>query len=103
MMRRELAGPTGADGHAHEGDGGGICLAAEQVLDDLLALARRQVRVGEGGAELVGALEGPGEAEQLVADAGDVALGPGDVEHRSGVGGGAVVRHGQVRFRSLGS
>ena len=64
----------------------GMGVPAEQVLDDLLAPGRRQVRVGQRVAQLVAALEGAGEAEQLVLDDPEAALGPGDVEHGLGVG-----------------
>ena len=43
------------------------------------ALGRDQL-VGEGVAQLVGALEAAGEAEQLVLDLVEVALGLGDLE-----------------------
>ena len=39
-----------------------------------------------GVAQLVVALEGPGEAEQLVLDLVEVALGAGRLEQRLGVG-----------------
>ena len=85
--RRELAGPAGADRHAHEGDGG-------RARPCPRGGPRRSAGGGSAGrwgsvralAQLVAALEGTGEAEQLVADPGRVALGPGDVEHRPGVG-----------------
>ena len=42
-------------------------LAPEEVLDDLLPTVRRQVRVGQGVPQLVVALDGPGDPEELVA------------------------------------
>ena len=65
--RRQVAGATGADHHRHERGGDRVGLAAEEVLDDLLAAAHRQLLVGERGAQLVVGLEHAGEAEQLVA------------------------------------
>src|SRR6266508_958048 len=66
--RRQVAAATGADGHRNEGDGGGVGLRAEEVLDDLLAPAHRDAGIGERVAQLVVRLEGPGEPEQLVLD-----------------------------------
>ena len=53
-----------------------MALPAEEVLDDLLT-RRSTGRCGslEGLAQLVVALEDPGEPEQLVLDLVDVALG----------------------------
>ena len=45
-----------------------------------------QLRVGEREAQLVGALERPGEAEEVVLDRRELALGARDLEHRLGVG-----------------
>ena len=60
--RRQVAGATGADHHRHERGGDGVGLAAEEVLDDLLAPAHREVRVGERGAQLVVGLEQRGRS-----------------------------------------
>ena len=76
VARRGRCRPPSTRAPTVVGDG----LAAEQVLDDLLAAARRDVRVGERGAQLVVALEDPGEAEQLVLDLVERALGRGDRE-----------------------
>ena len=67
-------------------------LAAEQVVRRRPSCARR----GAGGsvralAELGRRLEGAGDPEQLVADALELALGPGDLEDRCGVAVDAVV------------
>ncbi len=70
------------DHHRHERHGDRVGLAAEQVLDDLLALAHGERGVGQRGAQLVVGLEGPGEAEELVLHLGQVALGAGDGEQR---------------------
>ena len=83
--RRQLAGPAGADHQRDEGDGDVGGLAAEEVLDDLLAARRRQVGVGQRLAQLVVALEDPGEAEQLVGDLAEMALIGGNGEQRLGV------------------
>ena len=60
-------------------------LAAEQVLDDRLALGGRDLLVGERVAQLVAALVAAGEAEQLVLDLVERALGAGDLEQSPGV------------------
>ena len=79
--RRQVAGAAGADHHRHERRGDRVGLAAEEVLDDLLAPAHRELLVGERGAQLVVALEDAGEAEELVArPRASVALGAGDRE-----------------------
>ena len=46
--------------------------------------------VGQRAAQLVVGLEGPGEAEQLVLDLVERALGLGDLEQRRGVAVDAV-------------
>ena len=90
---RQLAGPTRADHHRHQGRGGRRRLAAQQVLHDLLAPAGRDARVGERVAQLVVPLKGLREAEQLVFDLTEGALGPGHPEEGLGVGERAVVCH----------
>ena len=67
-------------------------LAAEQVLDDRLALLGRQLLVGEGGAQRVARLVRAGEAEQLVLDLVEGALGAGDLEQGPCVAVDAVRR-----------
>ena len=61
-------------------------LPAEQVLDHRDPLLGGQGGVGEGGAQLVGPFEGPGEPEQLVFDLGQLSLGAAHLEQRVGVG-----------------
>ena len=89
----QVAGAARAHHHRDQGDGGGRRLAAQQVLHDLLAPAGRDGRVGERVAQLVGPLQGLREAEQLVLDLAEGALGPGDPEQGLGVGERAVVCH----------
>ena len=93
----QVARPARAHHERHQVRGGRRRPAAEEVLDDRLALLRRQGRVGERGAQLVGALEGAREPEQLVLDLAEGALGPGDLEEgvgvRLGSRGRARVRH----------
>ena len=80
--RRQVAGRAGPDDHRDQLHGGRRGLAAEQVLDDRLAPGRRDHLVGERGAQLVARLVRAGEAEQLVLDLVERALGPGDLEQR---------------------
>ena len=56
--------------------------------------------VGQDRAQLVGALEGPGEAEQLVLDRVELALGARHLEEGLGVAVDAVVGHRQLRSPS---
>src|SRR3954447_18900132 len=84
--RRDLTGPAVADEHADQVGGRGRRPAPEQVLHDLLAQGHRDVRVGQLLAELVVALEGTRNREQLVDDGPGVALGPGDRVQGLGVG-----------------
>ena len=77
--------PTGAHDHRHEGGGDVRGERSEEVFDDLLSTTRRDVRIGERVAQLVGRLERPGEPEQLVLDLADDSLGEGHVEHRVGI------------------
>ncbi len=81
----ELVHPTGGHDQRDEPDGRRGGLALEHVLDDLLAAFDGQVRVGEGVSELVGALDDPSEAEQLVDHLVGTALGVQDVEEGIGV------------------
>ena len=84
---RQVAGAAGADHERHEGDGGRRRLAAEQVLHDLLRRATGMPASVSALAQLVGPLEGLREAEQLVLDLVEGALGPGHLEQGLGVGG----------------
>ena len=76
----QVAAAAGADHEPHQLGRGGGGLAAEEVLDDGLAPLDRDQLVGQGVAQLVGALEVLGEAEQLVLDLVEVALGLGHRE-----------------------
>ena len=60
-------------------------LAAHELLDHRHADVRRQRRVGERHAQLVGALEDAREAEEVVLDLAEHALGARDLEQRLGV------------------
>ncbi len=91
--RRDVAAAAGSDHHRHELHGGGRGLAAEQVLDDRLALLGRQVLVGEGRAQRVARLVRAGEAEQLVLDLVERAFGAGDLEQCPCVAFDACVAH----------
>src|SRR5918994_1935043 len=64
-----------------------------RVDDDLLAAGCGDARIGEGLAQLVVALQGLREAEQLVLDLTEGALGPGHAEEGLGVGERAVDCH----------
>ena len=99
--RRQVAAATGADDHRDQLDGGRRRLAAEQVLDDGLALGRRDLLVGQRVAQLVARLERAGEAEQLVLDLVEGALGPGDLEQARGVPVDPIVGLGRSSLRPL--
>ena len=83
--RRQVAGPAGADDHRDELGGGVRRLAAEQVLDDRLAALGRDLLVGQRAAQRIARLVAAGEAEQLVLDLVEGALGAGDLEQAPGV------------------
>src|SRR5918995_1145021 len=89
----QRAGPAGADHHRDQGHRGRRGPAAQQVFDDLLAPGCGDARIGEGLAQLVVALQGLREAEQLVLDLTEGALGPGHAEEGLGVGERAVDCH----------
>ena len=69
----------------------GVALPAEQVLDDGLALAGRDLVVAQGVAQLVAGLVRAGEAEQLVLDLVERALGSRHLEQAAGVAVDAAV------------
>src|SRR3954452_10975374 len=83
--RRQVPRPSGADHHRDQLRRGGRDLAAEQILDDRLTPAGRDLFVGQRVAQIVAALVAAGEAEQLVFDLVDRALGTGDLEQAAGV------------------
>ena len=87
---RQVAAAAGADDHRDQLRGGAGGLAAEQVLDDRLALAGGDLLVGERVAQRVAALVAAGEAEQLVLDLVERAFGAGDLEQASCVAFDAV-------------
>src|ERR671910_1746960 len=89
----QRAGPAGADHHRDQGHRGRRGPAAQQVFDDLLAPGCGDARIGEGLAQLVVALQGLREAEQLVLDLTEGALGPGHAEEGLGVGERAIDCH----------
>ena len=85
--RRQVAGPADAD-HDERAPtpGRGERLAARAApRRPRSARSAGSVRVGERHAQLVVALEDAGEAEELVLDLAEVALGPRDLEQRLGV------------------
>lgn len=89
----QLADPAVADHERHERHGGVGRLAGQQVLADLRATGGGEVRVAEGVAQLVVALDHAGEPEQLVLDLVEVAFGRDHLEERLGVEQGALVAH----------
>ena len=98
---RQVAAAAGADDHRDELRRGRRGLAAEQVLDDRLALAGRDRLVGERAAQRVARLVRAGEAEQLVLDLVERALGAGDLEQRPGVAVDTCVAHDVPRTHLL--
>src|SRR6476659_2296260 len=88
--RRQVAAAPGADDQGHELRGGGRGLAAEQVLDDGLALGRRDLLIGQDVAQRVRGLDAPGEAEELVLHLVQRPFGVGDLEEGLGVAVDAV-------------
>src|SRR4051812_5881754 len=83
--RRQVAGAARPDHHRDQLHGGRRRLAAEQVLDDRLPAGGPDRVVGERRAQLVAALVRAGEAEQLVLDLVEGALGAGHLEQAPGV------------------
>ena len=85
-MAGQLADPAVADDQRDERDGG-VATPCRRAGPRRSAVRRAagQVRVAEGVAQLVVALDDAGEAEQLVLHLVDVALGRDDVEERLGV------------------
>ena len=82
---REVAAASGRHDELGERHARLQCLGPEQVLHHCDAPFGRERRVAERHAELVGALEGPREAEELVLHLRETTFGARDLEHRPGV------------------
>ena len=90
---RQIVAVTETDDERHQLRRRARRPVTEQLLDDRLTAGGREQLVGQRRAQLLVALERAGEAEQLVLDLVEIALGTGDLEQAAGVALDALVAH----------